>query len=95
MSLTSNEPSSVRVLRIPELARKISDRIERRNAARLGCTCRELFRSFMPLAWEHVWDAGQVLSLIRGSIVYMEYTDGSVSCVRIVSFMVLLVLKVV
>lgn len=86
MSLTSNEPSSAQVFRIPELACMISNHLGRKDTARLGCTCRELFSLLMPRAWEYVSDATRILSLIRGSHISTEPKNG---CVIIVSATVL------
>ncbi|KAF8602887.1 hypothetical protein BDV93DRAFT_182805 [Ceratobasidium sp. AG-I] len=72
MPLDSNHPSSIRALQIPELAYIIFDIVGKQNAARLGSTCRELFRPFMSLAWEHVSDAAQILNLIHGASVDLD-----------------------
>ncbi|KAF8602889.1 hypothetical protein BDV93DRAFT_545044 [Ceratobasidium sp. AG-I] len=68
MSLANNDPSkdpsSIRALRIPELACLFFKVAGKQCATRLGCTCWELFRSFMPLVWEHVSGASQVFNLI-------------------------------
>ncbi|KAF8602888.1 hypothetical protein BDV93DRAFT_182811 [Ceratobasidium sp. AG-I] len=78
MLLANSHPSSISILRIPELACIIFELIGKQNAARLGCTCRELFCSFMPLAWEHVSDATQAFNLIRGAHVIFDSNTNEV-----------------
>lgn len=72
MSFASSYPSSVRVLQIPELAFIIFEIIGKHNAARLGRTCQGVFRSLMPLVWEHVSCATQVFNLICDTHVDLD-----------------------
>lgn len=83
------DTSSTRALQIPELSCIIFDLVGKQHAARLGCTSRALFRSFMPLAWEHVSCATRVFNLIPSARIFCDRDEKKIvrvaaSCLRVI-----------
>lgn len=68
--------SSARVLGIPELVCLISSYSDRSDIIQMSQACRLMFDALIPLIWQHVNGADNLLRLIRSTVVKGEKSTG-------------------